>query len=342
MAKELKSLLARSGRAGRAEHGVERSYEWNLDNYDIKTPDLDDIDGPPDDDDDEDGLVDHLTSRGSHIFDLDQLFSFIESNFCCRSCSSTGETSLVDMSHATAGMATSITFACRCNLLDKRRKKHTKSIVPEMRTGMLETPTTSPSSYCINYKAVTAMQCSGLGFKGGESICGLLGLSNFMTRRAWGEMETIVGEQEYRVTLQVIHENLLKEIALSPRDPNDSNYYDLAGAFDMGWNGRSSGNTYNSLSGQAFIIGARTGLVIAMCVKCKLCAVCALAGKNGVLAREHNCAANHHGSSKSMESQACVEMMVVLAEKGYPLRIIVGDDDSSFKANIYVTATKQR
>jgi hypothetical protein len=83
MAQELKLLLARSGRGGRAEHGVERSYEWNLDSYVVKCREVDDIDGPEDEDDEEedkDGSVDHLPSRGSHIVDLDQLFSFIEKN----------------------------------------------------------------------------------------------------------------------------------------------------------------------------------------------------------------------------------------------------------------------
>jgi hypothetical protein len=125
----------------------------------------------------------------------------------------------------------------------------------------------------------------------------MLGLANFMTRRAWGEIETIVGKHEYDVTSQVTLENLEKEIALSPRGPSDRNYHDLVGSFDMGWNGRSSGNTCNSLS-------------------------------------EHECAGNHDGSSKSMESQAAVELTMELSKEGHPLRGIVGGDDSSFKANI--------
>ena len=106
-----------------------------------------------------------------------------------------------------------------------------------------------------------------------------------MTGRAWGEMETMVEKHECKVTLEVMEENLQWEIALSPRDASDSNYHDLVGAFDMGWNGRSSGNTHNSLSGQAFVIGgSRTGLIMGLCVKCKACAACALAKKNGVVA----------------------------------------------------------
>jgi hypothetical protein len=92
----------------------------------------------------------------------------------------------------------------------------------------------SPCGCSINYKAVLAMQCSGLGLAGGESTCGMLGLANFMTRRAWGESETIVGKHECDVTSQVTLENLEKEIALSPRDPSNRNYHDLVQRISSG------------------------------------------------------------------------------------------------------------
>jgi hypothetical protein len=69
-------------------------------------------------------------------------------------------------------------------------------------------------------------------------------------------------------------------------------------------------------------------------MQARLCAICLSAEKNGVFVVEHNCVANHEGSSKSMESQAAVELMMELSGKGCPLRRTVGDDDSSFKANI--------
>jgi hypothetical protein len=65
---------------------------------------------------------------------------------------------IIQQSHAAAGMATSITFSCRCDLLDKRRKRHTESLVPEMRAGVdgvdgvdgIPTKPDSPCSYSIN------------------------------------------------------------------------------------------------------------------------------------------------------------------------------------------------
>jgi hypothetical protein len=101
MAKELKGLLARSGTHGRAQHSVDCSFEWNLDkckqNLD-KCAELDhDIDGSGDEED-KDDCSGRNQSRGSHIIDLDQPFLFIESNFCCRICASSGDSCVLDMS----------------------------------------------------------------------------------------------------------------------------------------------------------------------------------------------------------------------------------------------------
>jgi hypothetical protein len=167
MSRELKSLVSRSSRGGRAEQGLDHSYGWNLDKGVLQHAELedeDDVDGPDDCcDNDDEHAVENL---GSHVVDLDQLFSFIETNFCCRMCASKGESSLAEMSHGTAGMATTITFSCCCDLLGKRKKKHTKSLEPEMRAGAHVMPQEpdSPSSCSINCKAVLAMLCSRLGF----------------------------------------------------------------------------------------------------------------------------------------------------------------------------------
>jgi hypothetical protein len=84
VAKELKGLLAHSGTHRRAEHGVECSYKWNLDeckpNLDERTELDHDIDGSEDCDDKDDCSLGNPRSRGSHIIDLHQLFLFIESN----------------------------------------------------------------------------------------------------------------------------------------------------------------------------------------------------------------------------------------------------------------------
>ena len=48
----------------------------------------------------------------------------------------------------------------------------------------------------------------------------------------------------------------------------------LTVSYDMGWNKRSSGHIYNSLSGHAFIIGAHTRRIIDCVVFSKKCDIC--------------------------------------------------------------------
>ena len=50
----------------------------------------------------------------------------------------------------------------------------------------------------------------------------------------------------------------------------------LTVSYDMGWNKRSSGRRYDSLSGHAFVIGVYTRLIIACVVFSKKCATCSV------------------------------------------------------------------
>ena len=48
----------------------------------------------------------------------------------------------------------------------------------------------------------------------------------------------------------------------------------LTVSYDMGWNKRSSGHRYDSLSGHAFIVGAYTRRIIGCVIFSKTCAIC--------------------------------------------------------------------
>jgi hypothetical protein len=85
VSRELKSLVSRSRPGGRAEQGLCHGYDWNLDKGVLQHTELedeDDADGPDDCCDNNDGHA--VENPGSHVVDFDRLFSFIETNFCCR------------------------------------------------------------------------------------------------------------------------------------------------------------------------------------------------------------------------------------------------------------------
>ena len=56
--------------------------------------------------------------------------------------------------------------------------------------------------------------------------------------------------------------------------PEEIQRIGIAISYDMGWNKRSTGRVYDSLSGHGFIIGCLTGKVIGYGVRKKKCSVC--------------------------------------------------------------------
>jgi len=107
---------------------------------------------------------------------------------------------------------------------------------------------------------------------------------------------------------------------------------------DVGWQGRSSGNACNSLSGDAVLVGQQTRRPIAWHIMGKACSFCqgwkrGVKGRNNEPVVEHNCRATWDGSSGAMEPVAMLNM-VVLSNRSccVVVKHIVTDDDSSIKA----------
>ena len=73
---------------------------------------------------------------------------------------------------------------------------------------------------------------------------------------------------------------------------NNNNKVKLTVTYDMGWQKISSGRRYDSSSGHAFIIGARSKGIIRMVLYSKACQNCDAAEKRGEEAEEHECL--HH------------------------------------------------
>ena len=102
-------------------------------------------------------------------------------------------------------------------------------------------------------------------------------------------------------------------------------------SFDMGWQKRG----HSSISGHAFMIGARTKKILASVVCSKECDKCKRAATNGEKAEPHPCPKNYEGSSKAMESDAALELTIRMYEEQHVfVEKIVADDDSTMKANV--------
>ena len=91
-------------------------------------------------------------------------------------------------------------------------------------------------------------------------------------------------------------------------EESETDQVNITVSFDMGWNKRSSGNRYNSLSDHAFSIGCLSQKIITTIVTAKQCRTCSLYEIKGIEPPEQNCPKNYTGSSKAMEVDAALSI----------------------------------
>ena len=82
----------------------------------------------------------------------------------------------------------------------------------------------------------------------------------------------------------------------------DDIFVGLRVAYDMGWQKKSSGRRYDSLSGHCFLFGLETKKIIGMKIFSKVCSICDNKKRKGP-PPQHECPKNWEGSSGAMEPQ---------------------------------------
>ena len=204
------------------------------------------------------------------------------------------------------------------------------------------------------WKEENLLMCCGM-LATGSGIEDMLTISAFMglPEPSLRYVVDYIHDQIINVNENVMKKNLMKEMRIeikkrkiaSKRKEGDSDDDDiplsekfmtkpiaLTCSVDMGWQKRSSGHSYSSLSGVMFFIGVHTRKPIYLEVLSKICSGC----KKGLNVDEHKCVKNYDGSSKGMEAHACRIML----EKFYNnnkgvcyIGALVSDDDSSMKAH---------
>lgn len=104
---------------------------------------------------------------------------------------------------------------------------------------------------------------------------------------------------------------------------------DLTASFDMGWQCKGSGKSYNSKSGHAVLIGKNTGKILNFATRIANCKQCEIDKTV-----PHDCRMNWGGSSKAMEGDAAVELLKKTKTPEYRVTTIVNDEDSTTMAKI--------
>ena len=113
---------------------------------------------------------------------------------------------------------------------------------------------------------------------------------------------------------QQSYKNLIYEHSIE-NIPADLKTVPVLVSYDMGWQKRSCGKVFDSLSGHGFFIGCRTKKVVSLGVLQKKCALCQNHKKRDLPIPDHECNSNHSDSSGSMEVLLCRQMLEELYEK---------------------------
>jgi len=213
------------------------------------------------------------------------------------------------------------------------------------------------SDYAVNCQHVAACISSGDGGTEAGRILGLLDLPNYATmeKHTFPTVEYMMHGKLQDVSKRALEDNLREEVRLSLLQNDDLNYTTwiegidsgdaleldesfyatIRGGSDMGWQKRSSGRRYDSLSGHECVFGALTRKPIMMCIKSKFCRVCTSAKRLNKVPKQHKCCANHVDSSGSMEADALLDMIHELKSKwNVHVSHLCTDDDSTMRARV--------
>ena len=175
--------------------------------------------------------------------------------------------------------------------------------------------------YQLNIKLTLRTIASGIGPTNLAQLLSFLDLPNIkiVNGRFFQNMELIVGPILRQVGTKVMGEALEEEIELILGSEGKFEMWkqgnlpvSITVSFDMGWNERSSGTRYDSISGHPFFIGCLSKKIVAAIVSSKICAQCSIAGSNGEVPRIHVYPRNYDGSSKGTETDTTLHLYTSL------------------------------
>ena len=204
----------------------------------------------------------------------------------------------------------------------------------------------SAQSFALNCQFVLGlMQCGSGGSEAGVMITFLnLPHASTFEKTSFLSIQTAIRPEIVDLSEKSMEESRCDEIAATIGQDKFKDWKNkkikpedvkLTVSYDMGWNKRSSGTKYDSMSGHGFVLGSQTKRVLQFKVLSKQCSKCSFAAKTLVTPPKHECPKNHIGSSKSMETEAIFRMVKEAFDHiGYNLSIVVIDDDITTKSNL--------
>ena len=266
----------------------------------------------------------------SSLLNTSKLKSCVKDNLQCKHCNGT-----VRMRETSVGLATTLVFEC-CN-------GHHFSVEPETCPTLKERSKyhQRASNFEINVSFVLGLLASGCGGTESSIIASFLGLplAQCFGQNLFTSIKDDIGCFMRETSNQSMDEALATEVKMTVSDykyqkwkyqylPGDP-LPEVAASYDMGWQKRSSGRTYNSISGHGMMIGCQSNKIIDAIILSKKCNICSTTGPNPP---PHTCPKNYDSSSKGMEAEGSLRLCRRARERRYNIGIIVSDDDSTMRA----------
>ena len=245
---------------------------------------------------------------GRRIVDVDVIASAMK----CESC---GQGLSLDMitDEQRHGLGSFFHFTCQCKHITKIATGKTHKHLSK-----------GPAIFDINTKAATAMVHVGLG---PSHVAEAFSVMNIPppTIRTLKKREREIGPLIEKTAKKSCVNAVNKVIEQN----NDSTINALTASYDMGWQRRSAGRSYNSMSGHGSLIEKESGKLLAYGCRITNCKICDIAAKTNEEPKPHDCRKNWGGSSKAMEQSVAVELVQEVRCDAAAVKTIVMDDDST-------------
>lgn len=244
----------------------------------------------------------------------------------------------ISINEETIGIST--TLSCRCPIHQVLFE------TANIRTKLGKPAKKSAHSYLNNVALTLSTQSFGGGGAEAERIIRFLGLphassfgsNNF--RQIENELHPIIQEITQDSLAKALEEEVLEELRTQGEEDQLDSWKEgkcvvgIHVSYDMGWQKRASGHKYDSSSGHGLVVGKHTSKILDYVVKVKNCRICNKHVKADNVPN-HDCVKNHHGSSKSMEVDGILEMVIRLHdEKNVRINSITADDDTTMIAHL--------
>ena len=247
---------------------------------------------------------------GNRLIHWQSLQTLLHDNCQCKRCHGS-----VKLSECTVGISTEVILRCNnCDLEESNFVRRTKY-------DKLKYDKRSSESHAINCQFVLALMQIGGGNAESEILLNFLDLPHGSTfrRSTFSRIQTAIRTEIKNISDESMINSRNEEIKATIGERMFANFLDkkthpkdvkLTVSYDMGWNKRSSGHKYDSISGHGFVLGGIHKKILNHKCLSKCCTICdkQQGETNEQKTPPHECPKNHNGSSKSMETEAIFQM----------------------------------